>query len=148
MKAITSAKLNGVSARNSRFAFPKTLRRGFDGDLYRTASQCASFRATFLSPPIVHPGEEEAIIGGSRLRRLVLETSILFTSGRLSKKRRLRVGSRYASAFMVNANEPVLWMQLPASTPVEPQERFIHLHLPHSPGVIPFLYIKVVWDRE
>ena len=115
MKAITSAKLNCVSARNSRFASPKILQRGFDGDLYRTAGQCASFRATFLSPPIVHPGEEEAILGGSKLRRLVLETSILFTSGRLSKKRRLRVGSRYASAFMRNADEPALWMQPPAA---------------------------------
>src|SRR5579864_1427109 len=116
MKAITSAKLNCVPARNSRFASPKTLQRGFDGDSYRTVSQCASFKATFLSPPIEHPGAEEAIIGGSWLRRLVLETSTLFTGGRLSNKRRLRAGSRSTSAFMGNANEPALWMQLDAPT--------------------------------
>src|SRR5260370_34037776 len=106
MKAITSAKLNCVSARNSRFASPKTLQQGFDGVSYRTASQCASFKATFLSPPIEHPGAEEAIIGDSRLHRLVLETSTLFTGGRLSNKRRLRAGSHPPSALISKAHEP------------------------------------------
>src|SRR5260370_40787738 len=87
MKTITSAKLNCVSARNSRFASPKTLQQGFDGVSYRTASQCASFKATFLSPPIEHLGAEEAIIGDSRLHRLVLETSTLFTGGPFGKQR-------------------------------------------------------------
>src|SRR5258708_20753636 len=99
MKAIMSAKLNCVSARNSRFASPKTLQQGFDGVSYRTASQCASFKATFLSPPIEHPGAEEAIIGDSRLHRLVLETSILFTGGRFSDKKTPPLRSPSASPF-------------------------------------------------
>jgi hypothetical protein len=111
MKAITGAKLNCVPARNSRFAFPKTLQPGFDGDLYRTPSRYASFKATFLSRLIEHRGAEEAILGGSRLHMWALGTSTSFTGGRLSKNRRLREGSRYTSECMRNADKPAMLPQ-------------------------------------
>src|SRR5258708_12331149 len=116
MKAITSAKLNCVSARNSRFASPKTLQQGFDGVSYRTASQCASFKATFLSPPIEHLGAEEAIIGDSRLHRLVLETSTLFTGGPFSNNKHPPAGLRPPPAFIGNPNQPSLLIQLDPPT--------------------------------